>query len=695
MLPRIGSPYPFGATYDGHGVNFSLFSSVAERVELCLFDEADRETRCDLPEMTALCWHGYLPGLRPGQQYGFRVHGPWAPADGVRCNPAKLLLDPYAKCILGEVHWSEAVFGHYFNWPLTSRNDLDSAPYVPRSVVTNPNFDWGEDQPLRTPWEETLIYEVHVKGFTKQHPGVPPELRGTYLGMGHPAVIDYLKTLGVTAVELMPVHQFAHDMYLLERGLCNYWGYSTIGFFSPHNEYSVYADQEGGQVQEFKLMVKTLHEAGLEVILDVVYGHTAEGNHLGPILSLKGIDNAAYYRLESDPYYYRDYTGTGNSLNMRNPHVLQLLMDSLRYWVTEMHVDGFRFDLASTLARGHHEVDRLSAFFDVIQQDPIVSQVKLIAEPWDVCDGGYQVGNFPPLWSEWNGKFRDGVRDYWRGCQGALGDFCLRLSGSPDLYSADGRSPSASINFVACHDGFTLLDLVSYNDKHNAANGESNCDGESNNRSWNCGVEGVTFDCGTNSLRARQQRNLLTTLLLSQGVPMLLAGDEIGRTQAGNNNAYCQDNEVSWLDWENADYDLFTFVKRLIALRREHPVFRKRHFTAREVSWRRNDGAEMTELDWSTHWAKAIAIHFDGSISEKPDDHFYLAFNPHSEPLAFTIPPELGRIWRVAVHTGSQRVRHATTSKHGATFFVEPYSLVVLIRSSQRTEYSPEPAKPV
>jgi len=681
VLLHTGTPYPFGATYDGHGVNFSLYSSVAERVELCLFDESGHETRCDLPEMTALCWHGYVSGVNPGQRYGFRVHGPWAPADGIRCNPAKLLLDPYAKCILGDVQWSEAVFAHYFTWPAGSRNVLDSAPYVPRSVVTDPAFDWGDDQPPRTPWDETVIYEVHVKGFTKQHPSVPPEFRGTYLGLADPAVIDHFKTLGVTAIELMPVHQFVHDMHLGERGLSNYWGYNTIGFFSPHNDYSLCANHQGGQ--EFKLMVKMLHAAGLEVILDVVYGHTAEGNHLGPVLSFKGIDNPSYYRLGDNPFYYRDYTGTGNSLNTRHPHVLQLLMDSLRYWVTEMRVDGFRFDLASTLARGHHEVDRWSAFFDVIQQDPIISQVKLIAEPWDVCDGGYQVGNFPPLWSEWNGKYRDGVRDYWRGCHGTLGEFCQRLSGSPDLYRADGRAPSASVNFIACHDGFTLLDLVSYNDKHNEANGESNSDGESNNRSWNCGVEGVTFECGINSLRTRQQRNLLTTLFLSQGVPMLLAGDEVGRTQNGNNNAYCQDNEVSWFDWENADYDLFAFVKRLIALRQDHPVFRRRHFNAREMTWRRNDGAEMTSVDWSTPWAKAIALHFDGTNSEEPDNDFYLAFNPHSETLAFTIPPELGLVWRVAVHTGSQRVLHGT-SLRGATFSVEPHSLVVLMRCSKR-----------
>src|SRR5215510_12141851 len=538
---RSGKPFPLGATYDGSGVNFALFSSIAQRVELCLFDDEGEETRHELPEMTALCWHGYVPDLRPGQRYGFRVHGPWEPASGLRCNSSKLLLDPYARCIQGQVHWNEAVFAHHLFRPQNSRNDLDSAPYVPRSVVTDPRFDWHDEQRLQTPWDMTVIYEAHVKGLTMRHPDVPVELRGTYLGLAHPSVISHFKKLGVTAIELMPVHQFVHDMHLLERGLRNYWGYNTIGFFSPHNEYSSAAGP-CHQVREFKLMVKALHEAGLEVILDVVYGHTPEGNHLGPVLSFKGIDNSAYYRLvENNRFYYMDYTGTGNSLNTRHPYVLQLMMDSLRYWVTEMHVDGFRFDLASTLARGIHDVDRLCAFFDVIQQDPVVSQVKLIAEPWDVSDDGYQVENFPPLWSEWNGKFRDCVRDYWRGSDGMLSDLSLRLSGSPDLYQVDRRRPSASINFVTCHDGFTLADLVSYNEKHNESNGESNRDGENNNRSWNCGEEGITCDPAIRTLRARQKRNLLTTLFISQGVPMLLAGDELGRTQSGNNNAYCQD----------------------------------------------------------------------------------------------------------------------------------------------------------
>src|SRR5215510_15289450 len=493
--------------------------------------------------MTALCWHGYFPGLRPGQKYGFRVHGPWAPGAGLRCNPAKLLLDPYAKCIQGQVTWDEAVFCQYFTGPEDLRNDFDSAPHVPRSVVIDPSFDWGNDEPLRTPWNMTVIYEAHVKGLTIKHPGVPPELRGTYLGLTQPAVINYFKTLGVTAIELMPVQEFVHDMYLMERGQNNYWGYSTIGFFAPHNGYST-LKQGVRHVEDFKLTVKALHEAGLEVILDVVYGHTAEGHHLGPVLSFKGIDNAAYYRLVGDKRrYYMDYTGTGNTLNMRHPHVLQLIMDSLRYWVLEMHVDGFRFDLAATLARELHDVDRLAAFFDLIQQDSILSRVKLIAEPWDVGEGGYQVGNFPPLWSEWNGKYRDSIRDYWCGADGTIADYASRLTGSSYLYAENGRRPYASINFVTAHDGFTLRDRVSYNDKHNEANGEENRDGESHNRSWNCGVEGPTDDLAIAALRARQMRNFMATLLLSQGVPMILGGDEFGRTQLGNNNTYCHDSE--------------------------------------------------------------------------------------------------------------------------------------------------------
>jgi isoamylase len=686
---RSGKPYPLGATYDPAGVNFSLFSSVAERVELCLFDDSGQESRYDLPEITALCWHGYFPGLRHGQEYGFRLHGPWAPAAGLWCNPSKLLLDPYAKSIQGEIQWDEAVFPHHLVSRQNFRNDFDSAPFVPRAVVIDSDFDWENDRPLRTPWDMTVIYEAHVKGLTIKHPDIPAGLRGTYLGLAHPTIINYFKTLGVTAIELMPVQQFVHDMYLLERGLRNYWGYNTIGFFAPHNLYSTRMDDPGRQTHEFKLMVKSLHKAGLEVILDVVYGHTAEGNHLGPILSFKGIDNTAYYRLDYyNPFYYKDYTATGNSLNMLHPHVLQLVMDSLRYWVTEMHVDGFRFDLASTLARGLHDVDRLSAFFDVIQQDPVVSQVKLIAEPWDARDGGYQVGNFPPLWSEWNDKFRDCVRDYWRGCNRALAEFSLRLSGSPDLYQIDRRRPSASINFVTCHDGLTLADLVSYNEKHNAANGESSADGENNNRSWNCGIEGISADEVITELRGRQTRNLIATLMLSQGIPMLLGGDEIGRTQRGNNNAYCQDNEVSWIDWEHADHEIFAFIEKLIALRREHAVFRRQHFLCTEIGWYRNDGEQMTCADWNTPWAKAIGMLLHGADAQEPDDDFYIAFNAHCEPLEFTIPRELGQEWNVVIHTGSRPVV-PVASPTGTAFYVEAHALVAVThpRSLKRDSY--------
>jgi glycogen operon protein len=678
-----GKPYPLGATYDGQGVNFSLFSSVADRVELCLFDEFGTETRYDLPEMTALCWHGYVPGLAPGQEYGYRVYGPWVPEAGLRCNPSKLLLDPYARCIQGKVRWDQAVFSHFLAGPPGLRNEIDSAPYVQRSIVTDSYFDWGADTPPGTPWDMTVIYELHVKGFTKRYPHIPEELRGTYLGLAHPAVIRHFKMLGVTAIELMPVQQFVHDMYLCEHDLSNYWGYNTIGFFAPHNEY-VATSAFCSPVEEFKLMVQALHKAGLEVILDVVYGHTAEGNHLGPVLSFKGIDNPSYYRLdEGNPYYYKDYTGTGNSLNMREPHVLQLLMDSLRYWITEMHVDGFRFDLAPTLARGIHEVDRWSPFFDVIQQDPVVNQVKLIAEPWDASDGGYQIGNFPHHWSEWNGKFRDSVRDYWRACDGALGDFALRLSGSPDLYQQERRPPFASINFITCHDGFTLEDVVSYDQKHNESNGESNRDGEDNNRSWNCGVEGVTQNSSIAALRMRQKYNLLTTLFLSQGVPMLLAGDELGRTQYGNNNAYCQDNEISWLDWENADYDLLAFVSRLIELRQKHPVFRRPHFAC-HAEWYRNDGNRMTDHDWNTPWAKAVACFLCGSDPDDPDDDFYIACNPHSQPLTFTIPFEVGRRWRGVISTTGSSTVTSKRSPQGINICVEAHSLLVASARQQR-----------
>jgi isoamylase len=671
-----GQPFPLGASYDGAGTNFSLFSEIATGVDLCLYDDDGEEERIPLTEVTALCWHGYLPNVGPGQRYGFRVHGPYEPQAGHRCNPTKLLLDPYAKAVEGGVNWDQAVFGYPLGGDDLAADEGDSAALVPKSVVVNPFFDWGVDRPPSIPQHETVIYETHVKGFTKLHPDIDEELRGTYAGLAHPAAIEHLKSLGVTAVELMPVHQFIQDHYLIEKGLRNYWGYNSIAFLAPHNEYAA-SGQRGEQVGEFKAMVRALHEAGIEVILDVVYNHTAEGNHLGPTLSMKGIDNAAYYRLTDDPRYYMDYTGTGNTLNMRHPHTLQLVMDSLRYWVSEMHVDGFRFDLASTLARGLHEVDRLSAFFDLIQQDPVVSPVKLIAEPWDVGEGGYQVGNFPPLWSEWNGKYRDTVRDFWRGENAALPEFASRITGSSDLYEADGRHPSASINFVTAHDGFTLADLVSYNDKHNEANGENNNDGESHNRSWNCGAEGPTDDPEVRALRRRQQRNFLATMFLSQGVPMILGGDEMGRTQRGNNNAYCQDNEISWLDWslkdENAD--LVALTTRLAEFRRDHPVFhRRRWFQGRkihgsdvaDIGWFAPDGSDMTEEDWDSGFAKSVGVFLNGDAIPDPDprgekitdDSFLVLFNAHYETLPFTVPDrDWGDHWVVVLDTDDLAVR--------------------------------------
>jgi isoamylase len=648
-----GSPFPLGARFDGVGTNFAVFSEVAERVELCLFDGGGGETRIALTETTANVWHGYAPGVGPGQRYGYRVHGPFAPEHGVRCSPSKLLLDPYATAVDGEVQWDESLFTYHFDDPGGRLNEADSGAFVPKGVVTNPYFDWSNDRPPRTPWNETIVYEVHVKGFTQRHPGIPEELRGTYAGLAHPAAIEHLQSLGVTAVELLPVHQFVHDSHLVERGARNYWGYNSIGYMAPHNDYSA-AGQDGEQVNEFKAMVKALHDAGIEVILDVVYNHTAEGNHLGPTLSFKGLDNPAYYRLvDDDPSFYYDTTGTGNSLNMRHPHVLQLIMDSLRYWVTEMHVDGFRFDLAATLARQFHEVDRLSAFFDLIQQDPVVNKVKLIAEPWDVGDGGYQVGNFPALWSEWNGKYRDCIRDFWRGEDQTLAEFASRITGSSDLYQDDGRHPSASINFVTAHDGFTLADLTAYNDKHNEANGEGGADGESHNRSWNCGAEGPTDDPQVNELRGRQRRNFLATLLLSQGIPMLLGGDEMGRTQGGNNNGYCQDNEISWFDWDHQDVELRVFTQRLVELRRRHPVLRRRRFsTAREMAWFRPDGERMTDEDWDAGFAKSVALVLDGDAITEVDARgepisdatFLLVFNAHHEALEWVMPA-VGSQW--------------------------------------------------
>jgi isoamylase len=691
-----GRPYPLGAAYDGGGTNFSLFSEAAEGVELCLFDDGGSEQRIALEEIDASCWHAYLPSVMPGQRYGYRVHGPWAPEQGYRCNPAKLLIDPYAKAIEGQVDWNKACFPYNFG-DENSRNDDDSAAYVPRSVVHNPYFDWGNDRPPDIQLNESVIYEVHVKGFTRRHPEIPGAQRGTYAGLAHPAAIEYLTGLGITAVELLPVHQFIHDAHLVSRGLRNYWGYNSIGFLAPHNEYAA-GGQRSEQVAEFKAMVRAMHEAGIEVILDVVYNHTAEGNHLGPMLSMKGIDNAAYYRLVGDNRrFYYDTTGTGNSLNVRHPHTLQLIMDSLRYWVTDMHVDGFRFDLAASLARQFHEVDRLSAFFDLIQQDPVVSQVKLIAEPWDIGEGGYQVGNFPALWSEWNGRYRDTVRDFWRGEPATLGEFASRLTGSSDLYQADARHPGASVNFVTAHDGFTLRDLVSYNEKHNEANGEGGADGESHNRSWNCGVEGDTDDEQVLALRHRQQRNFLATLLLSQGVTMLLGGDEFGRTQHGNNNAYCQDNEVSWFDWDSVDEDLLAFTGRLIALRREHPVLRRRRWFqglpirgSVDLGWFKPDGAEMGDDDWDAALASSVGLFLNGeAITDRDrrgqrvtDDSFLLLFNPYHEPLDWTLPKQWGGWWDVVLDTSGPG-REGDAFASSATLPVAGRSVVVLQRQAE------------
>jgi isoamylase len=659
-----GAPYPLGATWDGWGTNFALFSEVAERVELCLFGaDGETEERVALTEVDGFVWHGYLPTVGPGQRYGYRIHGQWDPRAGHRCAPSKLLLDPYGKAIEGDVDWDEALFDYRWSDPRKA-NTTDSAPFMSKSVVINPFFDWGNDRPPRIPYHETVIYEAHVRGLTLRHPDVPLLQRGTYAGLAHPAVIEHMQRIGITAVELLPVHQFVPEQALTERGLTNYWGYNTIGFLAPHNRYSS-AGQRGEQVGEFKAMVKALHEAGMEVILDVVYNHTAEGNHRGPTLSFRGIDNAAYYRLDDrEPWRYIDYTGCGNSLNVRHPHSLQLIMDSLRYWILDMHVDGFRFDLASALARELHDVDRLSTFFDLVQQDPVVSQVKLIAEPWDVGVGGYQVGNFPPLWTEWNGKYRDNIRDFWRGQPGSMGEFASRLTGSSDLYETSGRRPVASINFVTCHDGFTLTDLVSYNGKHNEANGEDNRDGNDDNRSWNCGVEGPAEDPAVNELRARQRRNYLVTLLLSQGTPMLMAGDEIGRTQGGNNNAYCQDNEVSWVDWSMAaaEHDMLEFTEKLARLRHQHPVFRRRRFFkgAADILWLTPTGEEMTETDWQAGYAKSVAVFLNGAAINEPDPRgdpvtdtkFLLLFNAGAEPITFTLPEmRLGGDWEIVIDT--------------------------------------------
>ncbi|MER7127347.1 glycogen debranching protein GlgX [Streptosporangium saharense] len=694
-----GDPYPLGATYDGAGTNFALFTEAAERVELCLFDEKNHETRVTFTECEGYVWHGYLPGIGPGQRYGYRVHGPYDPARGVRCNPAKLLLDPYAKAVDGDVRWDEAVYGYRFGDPDT-RNDDDSAPFVPRSVVINPFFGWGHDRPPATPYHDTVIYEAHVKGLTVNHPKIPERIRGTYAAIGHPEIIDHLTSLGVTAIELMPVHQFVTDHVLTERDLTNYWGYNSIGFFAPHNAYSS-TGQRGEQVLEFKAMVKALHEANIEVILDVVYNHTAEGNHLGPTLSMRGIDNPGYYRLvEDDKRYYMDTTGTGNSLFMRSPHVLQMIMDSLRYWVIEMHVDGFRFDLAATLARELHEVDRLSAFFDLVQQDPVLSQVKLIAEPWDVGPGGYQVGNFPARWTEWNGMYRDTIRDLWRGEPASLPEFASRLTGSSDLYQDDSRRPAASINFVTCHDGFTLQDLVSYDRKHNEANGEDNRDGTDDNRSWNCGAEGPA-SLAVESLREQQKRNFLTTLFLSQGVPMISHGDELGRTQQGNNNVYCQDNELSWVDWSDVreNWLLLEFTRRLARLRAGHPVFRRRRFfygrpvrgsgdDLSDIAWFTPKGERMTDADWNVGYAKSLAVFLNGDAITEPDrrgrrivdDSFLLLFNAHHDVIEFTIPKDHGDMWVTEIDTAMPIIVDTRLCRAGEEVPVTGRSVRVLRR---------------
>jgi isoamylase len=695
-----GKPYPLGAIWEGNGVNFALYADNATGVELCLFktvkDEAEFK-KVKFTERTHNIWHAYLENVGPGQLYGYRVHGPYEPAKGHRFNPSKLLIDPYAKAIAGTIDWSDALFGYEIGNPDEdlSYSEIDSAPFVPKSVVIDHNFDWEGDKPMMLPYHKSIIYEVHVKGFTKLHPDIPEEIRGTYAGLAHPVTIEYLKRLGITAVELMPVHHFISDRHLKDRGLSNYWGYNTIGYFAPDVRYAS-TGLLGEQVVEFKNMVKELHKAGIEVILDVVYNHTGEGSHLGPTISFRGIDNASYYRLTEDKRYYMDYTGTGNTLNANLPNVLRLMMDSLRYWITEMHVDGFRFDLASTLARELHEVNRLSAFFDIIHQDPTISQVKLIAEPWDVGEGGYQVGKFPQGWAEWNGLYRDCIRDFWRGADSMLGEFAARFTGSPDLYQGDYRRPTASINFVTAHDGFTLNDLVSYNEKHNEANGEQNQDGDNHNRSWNCEHEGPSDDPVVVQLRSRQKRNFLSTLFLSQGVPMLLAGDEFGRTQKGNNNAYCQDNEISWVDWKSADQELLEFARHLIHLRKNHPAFcRRRWFQGQpikgigleDIAWFLHDGNEMTEEHWNSDYAKSLGVflfgrglHAVGPRGEHIiDDSFYIIFNAHHEALDFKLPVEkYGKQWTKSLDTSTACIDESKKFKAGETVTAEGRSVILL-----------------
>lgn len=702
--------YPLGASYDGAGVNFALYSQVAQKVELCLFDEHDAETRIEMTEQNSYVWHNYIPGLQPGQRYGYRVYGPYDPMHGLRCNPNKLLLDPYAKAIEGNIDGDESLFSYWFKSPddTSAMNDLDSAAHTMKSAVINPYFDWGNDQHPYISYHDSVIYEAHVRGMTNLNMDVPPDIRGTYAGLAYPSVIEYLKKLGITAIELMPIHQFVNDSFLQEKGLSNYWGYNTIGFFAPHNAYSS-SGERGEQVNEFKSMVKAYHRAGMEVILDVVYNHTAEGNHMGPTLSFKGIDNASYYRLvEGDQQHYFDTTGTGNSLLMRSPHALQLITDSLRYWVTEMHVDGFRFDLAATLARQFQEVDKLSAFFDIVEQDPIISRVKLIAEPWDLGSGGYQVGGFPSSWSEWNGRYRDTVRDFWRSQPSTLPEFASRLMGSSDLYQVNGRRPVASVNFITAHDGFTMNDLVSYNEKHNEANGEGNRDGESNNRSWNCGVEGPTNIPDVNDLRQRQMRNMFATLLFSQGIPMICGGDEVARTQQGNNNAYCQDNEISWTNWhlDKGRKELLAFVSKLIHLRLDHPVLhRRRFFTGREpgddsntipqVEWFDHTGSIMDMDDWQNTHAFSMMIYLNGSDipevdwygNRMVDNDFILIFNAHYEPIMFTLPDErYGRKWQLVVDTHNP---NEPTLSYEAGFMITAQSRSFLMLMSAKKPKKP------
>jgi glycogen operon protein len=702
LTSRPGHPYPLGATWDGEGVNFALFSENATAVDLCLFDRHDQEKESHLirmEERTNQVWHIFLPDVRPGQLYGYRVHGPYEPHAGHRFNPNKLLIDPYAKALQGSVVWSESMFGYRLGDPDAdvSYDERNNAANVPKSVVIEQAFTWGDDRPLRRPWSETLIYECHVRGLTMRHPDVPAPLRGTYAGLATRPMIEYLQRLGVSAVELLPVHAFVEDHHLLEKGLTNYWGYNSIGYFAPELRY---AAQPAFAVNQFKSMVKTLHSAGIEIILDVVYNHTAEGSQLGPTLSFRGIDNAAYYRLKADePRYYMDYTGTGNTLNVRHQRTLQLIMDSLRYWALEMHVDGFRFDLASALARELHDVDRLGGFFDIIQQDPVLSQVKLIAEPWDIGEGGYQVGNFPAGWAEWNGRYRDSIRRYWKGDGGQVSELGYRLSGSSDLYEASGRRPFASVNFVIAHDGFTLHDLVSYNQKRNEANLEDNQDGWNDNQSWNCGVEGPTEDPAVNALRWRQKRNILTTLLLSQGVPMLCGGDELSRTQHGNNNAYCQDNDISWLHWDlDPDEEAFLhYTRALIMLRAAHPVFRRRQFfqgrgihgaDIKDLSWFRPDGHEMTELDWQQGYVRCLGVRLAGDRIEERDhlgnpirdDTFLILMNAHHETIPFHLPvtPD-GKPWQLVLDTTQPMIpARAPLAAEGNRYDLEGRSLALL-----------------